>query len=202
MTEPTTTIDLLRHGEPIGGRKYRGQIDDPLSDKGWQQMRAAVGEHNSWQHIVSSPLSRCLVFATELSQQHGLPLSIEARFMEVQFGVWEGKTAEQLRADDPDVIERFKRDPVNQRPAGAEPLAGFSARVRAGWNDLLTAQSGKHLLVVCHAGVIRMVLAHALNLPLASSYRIDVPSAGLTRIKVQGVGAATQHQLLFHHGRL
>ena len=40
-----TTIDLIRHGEPVGGRKYRGQIDDPLSDKGWTQMRQAVADH-------------------------------------------------------------------------------------------------------------------------------------------------------------
>lgn len=202
MSAPITTVDLLRHGEPVGGRKYRGQIDDPLSDKGWQQMRAAVGEHKPWQHIVSSPLLRCSAFATELAQQHDLPLSTDARFMEVQFGEWEGKTADQLRAADPDVIGRFKRDPINQRPAGAERLEDFSVRVRAAWHDLLLDQAGKHVLLVCHAGVIRMVLAHALNLPLASTYRIDVPSAGLTRIKIQGTGDDAQHQLLFHHGQL
>ncbi len=38
-----TTIDLMRHGEPIGGKKYRGQSNDPLSGKGWEQMWAAVG---------------------------------------------------------------------------------------------------------------------------------------------------------------
>ena len=202
MPEGFTTIDLLRHGEPVGGRKYRGQTDDPLSDKGWQQMRAAVGEHQPWQQIVSSPLSRCLAFATELAQRHALPLSVDARFMEVKFGVWEGQTADQLRASDPEVIERFKRDPISQRPEGAERLEDFFARVRGGWSDLLAAQAGKHVLLVCHAGVIRMVLAHALNLPLASTYRIDVPSAGLTRLRVQGVGDAAQHQLLFHHGQL
>lgn len=202
MPAPITTIDLMRHGEPVGGRKYRGQTDDPLSEKGWQQMRAALGAHKPWQHIVSSPLTRCLAFATEVAQRHTLPLSIDARFMEVKFGVWEGKTADQLRAADPDVIERFKRDPINQRPTGAEPLADFLARVREGWSDLLKEHAGKHVLLVCHAGVIRMVLAHALNLPLASTYRIDVPSAGLTRLKVQGLGDAAQHQLLFHHGRL
>ncbi len=202
MPELITTIDLLRHGEPVGGRKYRGQIDDPLSEKGWQQMRAALGEHKPWQHIVSSPLSRCIAFATELAQKHDLALSVDARFMEVQFGVWEGKTADQLCAADPAVIERFKRDPINQRPDGAERLEDFLARVRGAWNDLLIEQTGKHVLLVCHAGVIRMVLAHALNLPLASTYRIDVPSAGLTRIQVRGVGAAAQHQLLFHHGKL
>jgi alpha-ribazole phosphatase len=30
----STTLDLMRHGEPVGGRRYSGQIDDPLSEKG------------------------------------------------------------------------------------------------------------------------------------------------------------------------
>jgi alpha-ribazole phosphatase/probable phosphoglycerate mutase len=197
-----TTLDLLRHGEPVGGRKYRGQIDDPLSEKGWGQMWAAVGEHKPWQHIVSSPLSRCHAFATELAQKHNLPLSIESRFMEVKFGAWEGKTADQLRAEDPGVIERFKRDPINQRPIGAEPLEDFLSRVRAGLTDVLAQHAGQHLLIVCHAGVIRMALAHALDLPLASTYRIDVPSAGLARLRVEGLGTDARYQLLFHHGRL
>jgi len=35
----------MRHGEPVGGRAYRGHsIDDPLSEKGWQQMWDAVGD--------------------------------------------------------------------------------------------------------------------------------------------------------------
>ena len=202
MAELTTTIDLLRHGEPVGGRKYRGQTDDPLSEKGWQQMRDAVGEHRPWQHIVSSPLLRCQAFAVELARKKSLPLSFDERFKEVKFGVWEGKTTAQLCADDPHVIERFKRDPLNQRPAGAERLEDFFARVREAWFDLIEAHAGKHVLLVCHAGVIRMALANALNLPLASTYQIDVPSAGLTRIKVQGVGENAHHQLLFHHGKL
>jgi alpha-ribazole phosphatase len=53
------TLDFMRHGEPVGGRKYRGQLDDPLSEKGWEQMRAAVGEAWPWTRIVSSPLLRC-----------------------------------------------------------------------------------------------------------------------------------------------
>jgi alpha-ribazole phosphatase/probable phosphoglycerate mutase len=29
---------MIRHGESVGGRRYRGQLDDPLRDKGWRQM--------------------------------------------------------------------------------------------------------------------------------------------------------------------
>lgn len=202
MAERVTTIDLMRHGEPVGGRKYRGQTDDPLSEKGWGQMRAAVGEHKPWQHIVSSPLSRCHAFASELAQKHDLPLCVDARFMEVKFGEWEGQTAEQLKAHDPDIIARFRRDPIGERPAGAEPLEDFLARVAAAWNDLLSAHVGKHVLLVCHAGVIRMTLAHVLGIPLARTYCIDVPSAGITRITVEGAGPEAVAQLRFHAGKL
>ena len=36
-----TTIDLLRHGEPVGGRMLRGSTDHPLSETGWQQVTDA-----------------------------------------------------------------------------------------------------------------------------------------------------------------
>lgn len=197
-----TTVDLMRHGEPMGGRRYRGQTDDPLSETGWSQMRAAVASHKPWHQIVSSPLSRCHAFAAELAHKHELPLSVDARFMEVKFGEWEGQTPDQLKARDPDIIARFRRDPIGQRPPGAEPLQDFLARVAAAWNDLLAAHAGKHVLLVCHAGVIRMALAHVLGIPLARTYFIDVPSAGITRITVEGAGSDAVAQLRFHAGQL
>lgn len=81
-----TLIDMLRHGEPVGGRRYRGQTDDPLSDKGWRQMRAATAETRPWTAIVSSPLLRCRAFAEELAGQTGLPLAVDDRLKEVGFG--------------------------------------------------------------------------------------------------------------------
>ena len=107
----TTLIDLIRHGEPVGGRRYRGQIDDPLSEKGWGQMRAAVGDVCPWQAVISSPLLRCRDFAKELSVRHQLPLQLDARLQEIGFGVWEGKTAEEIRLPDPEILQRFMLDP-------------------------------------------------------------------------------------------
>ena len=70
----TTVIDFIRHGTPEGGRLYRGStIDDPLGEKGWQQMWRAVGDLCHWDAIVSSPLRRCLAFAEALGERHGLP---------------------------------------------------------------------------------------------------------------------------------
>lgn len=194
----TTTLDLMRHGEPVGGRKYRGQIDDPLSEKGWAQMQGAVGDAAPWTRIVSSPLTRCRAFAETLAERHDLPLSLDERLMEVGFGVWEGKSAAEIEADAPGTLARFKADPVNARPAGAEPLAGFYSRVAAGLEDLLVQHREQHVLLVGHAGVIRMAFAWALHIPLEHAYRIEVASASLTRLHFDGGRAS----LVFHGGSL
>jgi alpha-ribazole phosphatase/probable phosphoglycerate mutase len=178
-----TEIELLRHGEPVGGRRYRGQVDDVLSEKGWQQMWNAVGDRADWQQIVSSPLQRCCAFAMALGERHGLPVRVDARFAEVGFCSWEGRTRQELEADDPGQVARFLRDPVGNRPPGAELLDDFTARVQAGLDDVVQAYAGQRVLLVAHAGVIRSVMAHVLGMPPAVMYRIHVANAGLTRIR-------------------
>lgn len=198
----TTTIDLIRHGEPVGGRKYRGQTDDPLSEKGYQQMWEAVGDYHDWQQIVTSPLSRCQAFAQLLHEKWQIPLKQEARLKEVEFGVWEGQTPQQLKENNPEILLNFKLDPIGNRPEGAETLEAFYARVAQAWDNLLQEFYGQHVLVVCHAGVIRMVLAHVLGIPLANIYRIQVASAAVSRVAIEGQGARALSSLMFLDGKL
>lgn len=191
-----TTFDLIRHGEPVGGRRYRGQIDDPLSEKGWAQMNAAIGAMCPWTQLVSSPLLRCHAFAEKLAQRHDLPLAVDDRLKEIGFGEWEGKSAADIEQAFPGSLQRFKRDPVTARPHGAEPLAAFHSRVVAGLEATLAQFSGRHVLIVCHAGVIRMALAWALHIPLVHAYRVEVASASITRLRFD----AERASLIFHGG--
>jgi alpha-ribazole phosphatase/probable phosphoglycerate mutase len=193
-----TLVDLLRHGEPVGGRRYRGQTDDPLSDKGWQQMRAAVARRDPWQVIYSSPLLRCADFARELAGRLSLPLHLDARLMEIGFGAWEGRTADELRRDDPQRLKRFWQDPVANRPEGAETLESFRHRVAAAWREILASHPGERILIVGHAGITRMIMTLVLGSPPAHMFRIQVDNAGLTRIRVQGQGAQAFPVLMFH----
>lgn len=197
-----TTIDLIRHGEPVGGRRYRGQIDDPLSDKGWQQMRDAIADHCPWDTIVTSPLSRCAEFANELSERHQLALKYEPNFKEIGFGDWEGKTASEIQAYMPGALEAFWRDPVNERPPNAEPLIEFQQRIESAWTKLLEHHAGQSILVVCHAGVIRMSLQYILGMPVEHVFRINVANAGISRIQIDHGSEKNYPQLIFHHGRL
>jgi len=193
------TIDLIRHGEPVGGRRYRGHgIDDPLSETGWAQMWAAIGEAAPWDHIVSSPLQRCQAFAEALASRHGIPVTLEPRFSEVGFGCWEGRHPAEIQANNRAEYEAFYADPVNRRPPGAEPLDSFITRVVSAYTAVLRNPHGQHCLIVAHAGVIRAIIAHVLHASPLGLYRIKVENAGVTRIRHGRYGG----NLEFHNAAL
>jgi len=194
-----TIIDLIRHGEPEGGRAYRGHsIDDPLSEKGWQQMWDAVGDSAPWQQIVTSPLERCQAFAEALMDVYKIPCATEDDFKEVGFGSWEGKTPAEIKSTNLTEYEKFYLDPVNSRPAGAEPLDEFISRVTNAYTRNIEKYKGQHILIVAHAGVIRAIIANALHAAPIGLYRIKVNNAGISRIKHDRSG----DHLLYHNVQL
>lgn len=191
MTDnPETIIDLIRHGEPVGGRKFRGNsVDDPLSEKGWAQMRDAIGEHCPWSYIVSSPMKRCIEFAREVSEQHGIPLETETDLREVGFGSWEGRQPTEVKQTAPDEYAAFYADPVHARPTGAEPLNDFIERTVNVYQQIVARYHGQHILIVSHAGVMRSIIAHTLHAAPIGLYRIKVENAGICRIVHTSRGA-------------
>ena len=168
----TTYIDIIRHGEPVGGRRYRGySIDDPLTEKGWAQMRSAVPKNPLWQHIVSSPLKRCLEFSQELANDLQISCCVEDNFKEIGFGEWEGKTPEEIQAKDSKALNLFYKDPVNNRPKGAEPLDTFSKRVWNTYQSIVENNPHKYVLIVA-----------TIKSKKKLTYKACVEDIGLSRI--------------------
>lgn len=193
-----TTIDLLRHGEPEGGPKYRGSLDEPLSERGWAQLYAAVGAHPPWELVVSSPLKRCAEFAQALGQQQGMGVEIEPGFREMRFGDWEGRTAAEVMAATPEAVQRFWRDPLGYPPPGGEPLQDWAAGVTVAWQALLAGHRGQHVLLLSHGGTMRVILCHLLEMPLRRLWRLDIPYATLSRIRIYGNDHDAEPMLVFH----
>lgn len=166
-----TRIDVIRHGEPEGGRRYRGySVDDPLTELGWQQMWSAIPEDAPWQHIISSPLSRCTDFSFALAEKLKIQVSIEDDVKEIGFGDWEGKTPEEIVATDSEAINHFYADPIHNRPNGAESLESFSDRVWNAYEHIASEFENKHVLIVAHAGVARAIAANILGMSLDNVY--------------------------------
>lgn len=179
-----TTIDLLRHGEPEGGRMYRGGgTDHVLSEDGWQQMFASVeSKGEDWSAIVSSPMLRCKDFATHLANKKGIPLETIENLREAGYGDWEGLTPSAIMEESEEEYWQFFSDPVNCRPMNAEPLEFFTPRINEVLAKVLTDYQGQHILLVSHLAVTRAIIGIVLGMPLASQQLIDMPFAGMLRI--------------------
>ena len=189
-------IDFMRHGEPQGGPCYRGHgVDDPLSEKGWEQMWQGVLSPMPWTQIVSSPMKRCREFGLALGEKYQIPVIVEENFKEVGFGSWEGRTRHQIKADNVAEYEAFYQDPVKNRPEGAEPLDVFGERVAQGLEKLITEYTGEHILVLAHAGVIRAAIGHVMRSPAQAWYRVKVENGALTRFHHNHVGT----HMVFHN---
>jgi alpha-ribazole phosphatase/probable phosphoglycerate mutase len=173
-------------------------LDDPLSEQGWVQLDAAVGLHPPWQAIVSSPMRRCAEFARVLAERHSLSLQLEDGLREMSFGEWEGRTAAQVMATDPNALARFWQDPVGNRPPGGEPLQDWAQRVTVAWQTLVDQYTGQHILVLCHGGTMRVVLCHLLAVPLQHIWRFEAPYATFSRIQIYGAGEDAKPALVFH----
>jgi len=170
-------LDLLRHGD-TGHAGFRGTLDDPLTAQGWQQMEQAVAEQN-WDVVISSPLQRCAAFAQAYATRQGVPLKIDARLVELDFGLWEGKTAAELMQSDATALQNFWQDPERHPPPQGERMADFSARVLQAWQDIAHEHGGQRVLIISHGGVIRRLLCQVLGLPLNKLLTLDVAHGSL-----------------------
>ncbi len=177
-----TILDYLRHGEPIGGKKYRGnKVDDPLSKIGWEQMKNAVANLGNWDQIVSSPLLRCSEFAHWLSKEKQIPIKIIEGLQEVGFGDWEGKTKREVIEESPEEYQKFYLNPLLHRPRNAEPLEKFGDRASEVLKEITQNYIGQRVLIVAHAGIIRAALGNVMNIPLDNWYKVTVDNGSISR---------------------
>lgn len=159
-----TAIALLRHGPTqwnADGR-LQGRRDTALSETG----RTAIGVWrlpDQWAAatIVSSPLQRCLDTIDILRETHPNlgPQSVDPRFIEMDWGAWEGRTLGDLRHEQGEAMADNEARGLDFRPHGGESPRDVQARLVPALADL--AQQGEDRLVVCHRGVMRAIYALA-----------------------------------------
>ncbi|RDH81588.1 MAG: histidine phosphatase family protein [endosymbiont of Galathealinum brachiosum] len=176
-----TTIDLLRHGETTKGNCFLGSTDASLSKQGWEHMQLAV-KGQLYQRIISSPLIRCADFSQTLAKENGLDLEIEDDLREIDFGDWEGLTAEDLWRTDQEKLSMFWEDPESNTPPNAEGFSDFKSRVNSAFEHVANKHKNEHILLVVHGGVIRQIISEILSITFKKSQKINIDYAGLTRV--------------------
>jgi broad specificity phosphatase PhoE len=176
-----TTFFLARHGETEwhSDHRYAGVSDVGLTRHGLGQA-AALG---AWavdarlDAIVASPLTRARRSAAPSVETTGLPLRIDPRLIEIDFGVAEGLTPAQIAERYPAAWAAFREAPAsNAFPNGESGRAGIARAIPA-LDELVAEFPDGRVLIVAHATLIRLVLCELAGID-PDSYRDLLPVLG------------------------
>lgn len=182
---------LVRHGETVwhAENRYAGSSNVPLTERGLEQAQTlgAWSRTAELTHIYVSPLQRARDTAAAVEQATGLQSRIDDRLREVDFGVAEGLTAEELRRQSADVWAAFLQDPCRHAfPHGEDPGAAAHRVCRAVEEIAETCGKEARVLIVAHNTLFRLLLCDLLGVPL-SQYRSLFPSlrnAAVTELEI------------------
>ncbi|HUR87239.1 MAG TPA: histidine phosphatase family protein [Solirubrobacteraceae bacterium] len=154
------TVTLVRHGqtERSARKAYSGQLDIPLTDTGREQARrcAELLADAGIDGIRTSPLVRARDTAAAIAEATGAPLTVDDRFIEVDYGPFEGLDRAGARAKYGQAFENWRADPFGAPVPGMETLDHALRRARAATADAL--RDCEHPVIVGHQGILRIVL--------------------------------------------
>jgi probable phosphoglycerate mutase len=181
---------VLRHAPTVwnGEGRLQGTTDIPLSADGEAAARTwhLPAPADRWKRVCS-PLIRARRTAELVLPS--APITVDSRLREMSFGVWEGKSVAQLRAEGGETFAAAERLGLDFHPPGGESPRMAMNRI-AGWAGEIAA-SGEPLVAVSHKAAIRALLALALGWDMTGRQPVKLDWKCLHFFTVNGDGKVT-----------
>ena len=162
---------LVRHGRTAwhSPNRYTGRSDIDLDDVGREQAK----ELGRWSvsadiaALYSSPMVRTRATAAPVADATGLRPVTRDELREIDFGVAEGRTLEEVAEEDPAAARAFLADPISGHWPGGDDPATRAVEAATALASIAGAHAGKRVMVVAHSTLLRLVLCQLLRIPLA-----------------------------------
>jgi probable phosphoglycerate mutase len=151
---------ILRHAATAWNEQGRlqGMTDTPLSSAGSAAARSwrLPTPVDRWRRM-SSPL--CRARQTAELMRPAAAIAVDSRLREMSFGLWEGRTLAELRAEGGDTFAAAERLGLDFHPPGGESPRLTMSRI-GGWAADIAA-AGEPVFAVSHKAAIRALLSLA-----------------------------------------
>jgi len=183
------TVYFIRHGETDWNRerRYQGHADIPLNETGRAQaarngdvLRAALGEPGRVAYF-SSPLTRATETLEIVRERMALPrrrYRLDDRLIEIDLGDWNGRTHEEIAAEDPSVHVRREKAKWDFTVPGGESYRAAAARVREFLTELETPA-----VIVGHGATGRILRGYLLGLSVRTTPHLPAPQDVVFRLR-------------------
>lgn len=189
-----TRYYLVRHAQTAWNKENRlqGQTDLPLDTIGLQQA-VHLGERfasHRLTRVVTSGLLRARQTAEKIisANGHRIVPSIDSAWEEMNLGIWEGLTADEVEQKFPGDYRQWRNRPSTVQIPKGEISEAFQKRVRNAFDRITSINSGEgDCVVVTHGGVIASLLAHLLQADYDIFLcRLRLDNAGVSVIEIGG----------------
>ncbi|MGD9696420.1 MAG: histidine phosphatase family protein [Thermoleophilia bacterium] len=188
-----TTLLIARHGESDWNaeKRWQGQIDRPLTERGLAQAQALADRLDGvpLAAIYASDLRRAYVTADAVARRRGIAVERLPALREVDFGSWAGLVRAEIERRFPGAMQRWLDG--GRGWEGGETYAQMSDRVLGALRGIAERHPDGRVLVVAHGGVVRAIHARALGMDY-DEYRRRVtftPNASLSSVEIDAAGA-------------
>jgi alpha-ribazole phosphatase len=169
-------LHLLRHGAPDTPGLLMGRTDGAPTIEGVAACVEQVADLPI-EAIISSDLQRASLAAAEIGRSLALPVTIDPRWRELDFGDWDGRAASQI---DQQALGRFWEDPDRHAPPNGETWSSLLNRIAAALSDL----ASRPTLIVTHGGAMRAALATLCGFDQRQIWAFDLPYGALLTLKI------------------
>lgn len=165
-----TELIFIRHGETIWNleKRWQGHLDSPLTPAGLMHGRAVAERlaSLSFDALYSSDLPRARRMAEDISARTGKPIIHEPSYRERQYGVFEGRTMDDIR----ELFPQAHADYVARKPGfsipESESVEAKHERISQAMGTTAQRHPGQRIVIVTHGGVIDSVFRIAVGLSL------------------------------------
>lgn len=185
-----TKVILVRHGQTAWNheKKYQGHSDVSLNEVGLRQAQLAAERlaKEKIAAVYSSDLLRAVQTAEIIAKQHNLQTLKVTEFREINFGLWEGLTYDEIMKDWPDILTSIYAGSGAVSMPGGESFCEVKQRAVAALEKLIASHDNETIAIVAHGGVLRVLLSHALGMELDRMWSIGQDSAAISIIEYFG----------------
>jgi alpha-ribazole phosphatase len=161
-------VYLVRHGRTIGPAALNGHTNVAVEPKEQLDIAASINDRVEFKSVITSPLTRCGELATHIAHMKRVPVTVDKRLMEMNFGDYDGRSFDAIPRGEWPTLEQFWQNPQMYPLPNAEMMDEFNQRVTKAWQEIVERVDGD-TLIVTHGGVIRVILASLLGLELSNS---------------------------------
>lgn len=183
-------IYLVRHGQTFANaeKKFAGIWDVSLNEIGINQAKSASEKlkHIKFDKIFASDLKRAFNTACYIAAPHNMEVVPTPAFREINFGKWEGKTYEEIKALDENGMEKWIADYQSFNAHGGESVADVYNRTSKAFDEIVNAydkDADVNVLIVAHGGVIQTLLTHICYGDLSGYWRFGIDNCGVNRVE-------------------